>query len=99
MLHSVFDTADFELINRTFRKIYEVLPPKLAVLLECVDEETDIWDSKVGGVPYYPKKIEYPSGTFRIDEHLYTKDSMLPMMFVAQLNLEQLPQLDGYPEK
>jgi Uncharacterized protein conserved in bacteria len=91
--------TDYDLIHRVFQKIYDVLPPKRAVMLEYADEETDIFDSKVGGVPYYPKEKEYPSGVFRIDEYLYTKDSKLPMMFVAQLNLEQLPHLDGYPEK
>lgn len=99
MISSIFDTVDYELMHRTFKKIYEVLPPRQAVLLDYADEETDIWDSKIGGVPYYPKNREYPYGIFRMDKYLYNEDSKLPMMFVAQLNLEQLPHLDGYPEK
>lgn len=41
--------------------------------------------SKFGGIPYWPKDMEWPS---------YNGD---PMLLVAQLNFSQLPHIDGFP--
>jgi|GEM_PF-788200 len=42
--------------------------------------------TKIGGIPYWPKDKEWP---------MYGKDK--PMICLAQLNLSELPKLEGYP--
>ena len=51
-------------------------------------EETKPWESKLGGCPYLENIKEYPT-----DKH------GKPMMFLAQINLEDLVQLDNMPQK
>lgn len=45
------------------------------------------WQSKFGGVPYWPKGMDYPR-TSKGD----------PLYMLAQLNLAELPPLPGYPK-
>ena len=51
-------------------------------------EETKPWESKLGGCPYLKSIEDYP-----IDEDGH------PMLFLAQINLEDLENLDELPEK
>lgn len=97
MVNNFTHSIDRALMERVFRKIYDIIPPKPAVLLEYVDAETDIYDSKIGGVPYFPKNMPYPSGINNVDS--LGGSTKLPMLFVAQLNLDKLPHLEGYPNK
>ncbi len=45
-----------------------------------------IWSSKFGGTPYWPIDKKYP-----------TAISGKPLFLLAQLNLSEMPQLEGYP--
>lgn len=48
--------------------------------------ETKPWESKLGGCPYLEKKEDYPlSGDGR------------PMMFLAQINFDEMPPLEDFP--
>ncbi|WP_044974825.1 YwqG family protein [Ruminococcus sp. HUN007] len=79
-------------INRILEKVNEILPPEPAVRFSFVKEKTGLFDSKVGGTPYFPKNMEYPcgkSGSF--------KDQ--PLILLAQLNFEQIPHIPDFPEK
>lgn len=51
-------------------------------------EETKPWESKLGGCPYLTDIEEYPRG-----------EDGNPMMFLAQINLGEMPSLPGFPEK
>jgi len=44
--------------------------------------------SKFGGTPYFPKRFKYPCN-FRGE----------PLRLLAQLNFDELPELDGFPQK
>ena len=57
------------------------------VVLEKADGEPGLRDSKVGGVAYWPKGMDYP-----------TDSSGRPMYMLMQLNLGDLPKLEGYPK-
>lgn len=47
-----------------------------------------LWQSKFGGFPFFPKGLQYP------------KDSKGQAMFLlAQLNFDEIPKLDSFPEK
>lgn len=49
-------------------------------------EETKPWESKLGGCPYLEKLEDYPIGR-----------TERPMMFLAQINLDEMPSLDKFP--
>jgi len=51
-------------------------------------EETKPWESKLGGCPYLEKIEDYPIG--RTERR---------MMFLAQINLEEMPPLQDFPTK
>lgn len=51
-------------------------------------EESKPWESKLGGCPYLERLEDYPIGAYD-----------RPMMFLAQINLEEMPPLKDFPEK
>ncbi|MBE6901715.1 MAG: DUF1963 domain-containing protein [Ruminococcaceae bacterium] len=68
------------------------IPPRLCVRLKPVRSECSVFDSKLGGTPYFPKNMEYP--TVREGE-LQGR----PLRLLAQLNFGTLPHIEGFPEK
>lgn len=60
------------------------------ISLKPVRESTTVFDSKLGGIPYLPKGYEYPV----VNTGEYHGK---PLRFLAQLNFEQLPHLEGFP--
>jgi len=59
-----------------------------SIVLKIEEKPATIYDSKLGGVPYMPKDFEYPHDT---------KGN--PLKLLAQLNFNQLPKLEDYPEE
>lgn len=60
------------------------------IVLTPTRESTTVYNSKLGGVPYFPQGFEYP-----VD--LRDKYRGRPLQFLAQLNFEELPHLSGFP--
>ncbi len=52
-----------------------------------ISEETTPFDSKIGGDPYFPLDDEYP-----------TDEAGRPLALLAQINFEEVPHLEHYPE-
>lgn len=78
-----------EVIDRINREV----PPKPMIrFTPILADKTDIFDSKLGGVPYLPKNFPYPVGR----ERAY-KD--IPLKLLIQLNFERLPHIENFPEK
>ena len=67
-------------------------PPKHSISFKPVRGECTVFDSKLGGTPYFTKGMEYPT----VREGKYAG---CPLRFLAQLNFDKLPHLDGFPEK
>lgn len=65
-------------------------PPKPVVKFTVKKEETTVFDSKIGGVPYFPKDMEYPYGKAG-----GYKDQ--PLVMLAQLNFATLPNIPNFP--
>lgn len=59
--------------------------PAVEISFKCA--ETLPWESKVGGCPYLEKAEDYPRGS-----------DGRPMMFLAQINLDDMPPLDDFPK-
>ena len=68
-------------------KIEETIEPYLQITL-TESNKLDWWQSKFGGLPYLPKDYEYPKNSN--GEYLY---------LIAQINFEQAPHLEGFPEE
>lgn len=60
---------------------------KPAVSITFEKGKTLPWESKCGGCPYLESVEDYPRDT-----------EGKPMMFLAQINFDDMPHLDGYPE-
>lgn len=67
-----------------FSKIKEFINLKLSPS----EEELPVWQSNVNGKPYIPLGFNYPKTT-----------SGKPLKLLAQLNFEELPKLNDFPEK
>ena len=56
--------------------------------IHYIPGKTKPWESKLGGCPYMKDTQEYPMD-----------NQGKPMMFLAQINFEEMPPLEGFPEK
>lgn len=81
-----------ERLKKLKAEINKKAPPLPTVRLKPVRGETTVFDSKMGGVPYFPKDMEYPA----VREG---NSAGKPLKFLAQLNFEKLPHIPGFPEK
>lgn len=78
-------------IKQEFNKIIKQLEPhslKTVKIKPLKSKPDTIWNSKFSGTPYWPKNKEYPT----------TKNGE-PLHLLAQINFEETPKLEGYPEK
>ncbi len=72
--------------------IAQQLPPEPCLTFTLQEtENASVFDSKVGGIPYIPKNVEYPIG-----RGLYAN---MPLQLLAQLNFDKLPHIDKFPSK
>ena len=79
-----------EKLDKLFAKVDEKIPPVGTVRLKPKRDTTTVFDSKLGGVPYFPKGMEYPTVREGYSESK-------PLRLLAQLNLSALPKLEGFP--
>ncbi|MDE6733006.1 MAG: DUF1963 domain-containing protein [Oscillospiraceae bacterium] len=77
-------------LDKLLAKVDELIPPVETVRFKLSRDSTTVFDSKLGGVPYFPKAIEYP--TVREGE-----SKGKPLKLLAQLNFGALPKLAGFP--
>lgn len=69
-------------------ELFELIKPQVKLSLTDAKEDFPLWKSNLNGNPYLPKGFNYP-----------TEENGFPMKMIAQLNLEELPILEDYPEK
>lgn len=77
-------------LDKLLARVDELTEPVDSVRLKPSRGKTTVFDSKLGGVPYFPKIMKYPTviGGDCDGE---------PLRFLAQLNFEELPKLPGFP--
>lgn len=79
-----------EKIKRFTEEMAKISPGKPMVEITPYRGETTVFSSKFGGVPYFPKDMEYPTvweGAFEGK----------PIRFLAQLNFAEIPHIEGFP--
>lgn len=81
-----------EKLDKILARVDEMIPPVKTVRLKPSRGSTTVFDSKMGGVPYFPKDMEYP--TVREGEF-----AGKPLRFLAQLNFGSLPKIEGFPSE
>ena len=53
------DYSDF--FKKVLDKTDEIEKPKETIGFDIIKEKTNIDDCKIGGIPYFPKNMEYPT--------------------------------------
>lgn len=76
-------------LDEVLAGVNKYCPPKPVVKFRVTKDATTIFDSKIGGVPYFPKTMEYPRG----------KSEDQPLVLLAQINLSDLPALPDFPHE
>ena len=87
------DTSDEEKakVARVLAELDKAVPAKARISLKPVRKSTTVFDTKLGGIPYLPKGYEYP--VVNTGEHFGK-----PLRFLAQLNFDKLPYIEGFPQ-
>lgn len=78
-------------VARVLAELDRAVPTKSRIALKPVRAKTTVFDTKLGGIPYLPKGYEYP--VVNTGEHFGK-----PLRFLAQLNFDKLPHIDGFPQ-
>lgn len=81
-----------EQLDKIIAAVNAELPPRPCVRLKPVRSKCTVFDSKLGGTPYFPKSMEYPTV---LEDELQGK----PLRLLAQLNFATLPHIEGFPVK
>jgi uncharacterized protein YwqG len=81
-IESLVKKALSELESDTKMKSIRLTPGSMSKTDSDMNKRTD---TKIGGIPYWPNDMEYP-----------TCDGK-PMIMLGQLNFSKLPKLEGYP--
>lgn len=79
-------------IEKVLKRVNDFLPPMPALKFSVAKEKTGLFDSKIGGTPYFPKDMEYPRGKKNVFEGQ-------PLTLLAQLNFDELPSIPDFPTK
>lgn len=80
-------------IDNVIAKLKETTKIKYAKI-KVEKGETSPFESNFGGTPYYPKGFEYP-----FVKSLTNPNIQVPMTLLAQINFEEVPRLENFPEK
>ena len=76
-------------IDKLCQRLDTILRPRQVLHLEPrAASGANVFDSKLGGVPYMPKDFDYPKQI--------SSDGM-PLRLLAQLNFSRLPHIGGFP--
>lgn len=75
-----------DLISKTLEETDKLLKPQETVWFNITKEPVGLYDSKIGGIPYFPKNMEYP-----------TNKNGEPLILLAQLNFNNIPQIKNFP--
>ena len=76
-------------LSTVLNLVDKTLKPQKSVQFDISKEQTTIFDCKIGGIPYFPKNMKYPTKNTNKE----------PLILLAQLNFEQIPHIPYFPKK
>lgn len=78
------------LVEQALKNVDKIFKPQKSLQFDISTEKTDIYDCKLGGLPYFPKDMKYPKG----------KDSSKdPLGLLIQINFEKIDHIPNFPKK
>ena len=78
---------DYPELKKHRKKFESTIKPFIEIKTK-LDDKILLWQSKFGGLPYWPNNLEYP------------KDNKgEPLYLVAQINFEEIPAIELFPNK
>lgn len=80
-------------IDEIISKFKEMTKTK-SIGISTTESETSPFESSFGGTPYLPKDFEYPYA-----ENYAKEGTQIPMILLAQINFEEAPHFENFPEK
>lgn len=80
-------------IDEIIAKFKEITKTK-CIGINTTESETGPFENSFGGTPYFPKDFEYPYA-----ENYDKKGTQIPMILLAQINFEEVPHFENFPEK
>lgn len=83
---------DTEKMKPILKRVDETLPPRHGLRFTVSREPVGLFDTKLGGIPYFPKNMPYPTGKANAFNGK-------PLTLLVQLNFEQLPPVPDFPTK
>ena len=75
-------------MEEILKKIDKIIKPQPCLNFDIKKQETTVFDSKLGGTPYWPNGKDYPT-----DSHGKN------LFLLAQLNFDKLPHIPNFPKK
>jgi len=79
-----------DILKKTIEEFKQKYQREYIELSADPDDDMTVYQSKFGGVPYLPDNFEYPFSRLYPDK---------PLMLLAQINFEEMPSLEDFPEK
>lgn len=80
-----------ETVRELIDRAYKALPPRPVLKFSVERGTPGLFDCKLGGIPYFPKDMEYPKG-------IEGEYKGTPLRLLAQINFEQIPHIPDFPE-
>lgn len=79
--------------DEIIKKFKEMTKTK-CIIINTTKGKTSPFESSFGGTPYCPIGFEYPYA-----ENYNKRSTKLPMILLAQINFEEVPHFENFPEK
>jgi uncharacterized protein YwqG len=79
-----------DILKKTIEEFKQKYQREYIELSADPDDDMTVYQSKFGGVPYLPDNFEYPFSRLYPDK---------PLMLLAQINFEEMPSLEDFPDK
>ncbi len=79
-------------LKKVLAAMEKTLPPQPVLTFSVKTGRLTVFDSKLGGTPYFPKDMEYPCVESGVK-------AGKPLVLLAQLNFEELPHIPDFPTR
>lgn len=76
-------------MDKVFEELDKIIKPKPSLGFEISNDPATVYDSKLGGIPYFPKNEDYPISSVNGE----------PLSLLAQINFSSIPNIEGFPKE
>ena len=76
-------------MDKVFEELDKIIKPKPSLGFEISNDPATVYDSKLGGMPYFPKNEDYPISSVNGE----------PLSLLVQINFSSIPNIEGFPKE